>query len=125
MRHRFDSNNGIFVHTLSAPVRLAEFKAIQRDSYAAEPRSRYARVLWDLGGHCLLWSYLEIVGADTDFIGWLTSRRPHGRTAFVTPLKTNHVLLGHLRAAHAWPTEWAFFATVDEARAWLIGAAPR
>ncbi len=118
MRHRFDSEHGVFLHELSSPIGLTEFKAIQRDCYRAATHA-YRRVLWRLGPHSLLWSYVDILAPDPAFMEWLAERRPEGRTAFVTALETNRVLLRQLRDAQPWSTEWAFFEDDADAMTWL------
>ncbi|NJN51059.1 MAG: hypothetical protein HC809_04060 [Gammaproteobacteria bacterium] len=76
-------------------------------------------MLWLLGGHRLLWSYVDIVTADPGFSHWLAQQRPQGATAFVTTSETNRVLLRHLHEAHAWTTQWAFFEDEAAAVGWL------
>jgi hypothetical protein len=119
MRHRFDSHRRIFIHTLDGALTFDQFKAEHRRCYDAADPGTLERVCWELGEHRLLWPYLAIETPDLAFSQWLAERRPRGRTAFVTTLETNRVLLRQLRGAHHWSTLWAFFDDSATALDWL------
>jgi len=119
MRNRFDPSSGIFIHELTGPLDLAGFKSAQIACYVGEEMSRFQNVLWDIGEYRLLFAYADIIRDDAPFVRTLADRRPRGRTAFATPSEINRVVLRDLERAHAWTTEWRYFADVAAAAAWL------